>query len=586
MAESKIQRDIQRAQDAQRRKAPWMPMYQALAEAFLRRKADFTHEAAPGDFLGQEEVFDNTGQFAAHLYASVCLSHLWPDAARTFNLVPVKQMEKMPGVEEFMRAKTRITHMYMDRPEAGLITAFMDHFLDNGIFGIGGVSTADGPAGNADIPLAYEAWDIKSMCVSENAQGYVDTIYNWPKMTVRQVMEKYGSGARPGDKVSARVKEMYDQKKYDDFVKVLIVIEPKKAEKGKKGYAAMKMRVAHIDVDNRTLMREEGQMEQSVHVGRQFKRTGEAQGRSSGMIALADANTLDAMTEAMLVAAEKQLDPPLGLLDEGRLGGTTVNTGAGALSVFNASGRLGNEKPIFPLLTVGDMSSSEKMLDRLEGKLMQAFFLDRLLDLNNKTMMTAYETSVRNRLRGEGSGSMFARQISEVITPTIRTSVNRLRRGGYYGQFHDTDPNAPGSVQRRKWRDLVGQDDIQVPEVIVKAVAAGLPYYEIEYISPAQRFMEAEKLNGAFTAADALVALEPVLPGIVDNVNKDEYARAIWKLAGAPRESLRTLDSMKVYRAELAQQQQRQQALDAGQQMADISAKSAQARAALGTTAK
>ena len=583
MAESRVKKDIARANDAERRKSPWNPYYQALAEAFLRRKADFTHNAAPGDFLGQDEVFDNTGQFAAHLYASVCLSHLWPDAARTFNLVPVEQLRDYPGVEEYFRAMTRVTHTYMDRPAAGLLNAFAEYFLDNGIFGIAGVGTFDGPVDNADLPLAYEAWDIKGMCVSENAQGYVDTIYNWPRMTVRQVVEKYGSGQLPGDKISAAVKKQYEEKKYDDFVKVLVIIEPKKAEKGKRGYAAMKMRVAHIDVDNMVTMREEGQMEQSVHVGRQFKRTGEAQGRSSGMIALADAVTLDGLGESIIVATEKQLDPPLALLNDGRLGGSVVDTSAGALSVIDASGRLGNDKPIFPLFTVGEMTSTEKLIERTEGKMMQAFFLDRLLDLNNKTMMTAYETSIRNRLRGEGAGSMFSRQISEVITPTIHTSVSRLRRKGYYGMYPDTDPRGPGAEQRAKWRELTGKDEMQVPDIVLKAAAAGLPIYEIEYISPAQRFMEAEKLNGAFTAADALVALEPVMPGISDNVDKDDYARRIWKFAGAPRESLRTKDALGAYRAEQAKQQKAVQALEAGQALADIQAKSAQARVTLGT---
>jgi len=580
MAESRVARYLSRQQEYERIKAPWLDLYQALAEIFLMRKADFTHAATPGEFL-QDNVFDNTGQFAAHVFASVCLSMLWPDAARTFNLVPVKQLKDQPGVEEFFRTATEIQHLEMDRPEAGLSIAFMEYFLDQGIFGISGVANFDGM--NEDTPVVYEAWDIKSMCVSQNAQGFIDTAFFKINRTVRQVYEEYEANRKPGDRISAKVKEQYEARKYEEIVQVLKVVEPKISEPGKKGVAAMKCRTVHIDATNQLIMREGGYEEMPIHVGRMFKRIDETQGRSCGMVALPDAQTLNGATEGVIVATEKQLDPPLVLLDDGRLGGAVVDTSAGAMSVLNASGRLGASKPLEPIFTVGEMQSSEKLMERLENKIMQAFFLDRLLDLNNKTMMTAYETSVRNRLRGESVGSIFARQIMEVITPTIKGTFNRLYRKGYFGDFPGT--KGSGADQRKKWKALTGKDAIVVPEVVRKAIEAGLDVYEIEYVSPAQRFMEAEKLQGAFTGADALAALEPVLPGIIDNVDKDKYARAVWKFAGAPNRALRTLDDLKVYRAELAKQQQAATALQAGQGLADIQAKSAMARKAMGTVA-
>jgi len=578
MAESRVSRYLARQQEYERLKAPWLDLYQALAEIFLTRKADFTHAATPGEFL-QDNVFDNTGQFAAHVFASVCLSMLWPDAARTFNLVPVAQLRDQPGVEKYFRAATKKTHLEMDRPEAGLSIAFMEYFLDQGIFAISGVANFDGP--DEDTPVVYEAWDIKSMCVSQNAQGFVDTVFFKINRTVRQVYEEYHANRKPGDKISAKVIEQYANKKYEEVVQVLKVVEPKMPEAGKKGVAAMKYRTVHIDATNQIIMREGGYEEMPIHVGRMFKRIDETQGRSCGMVALPDAQTLNGVTEGVIVATEKQLDPPLVLLDDGRLGGAVVDTSAGAMSVLNASGRLGTSKPLEPIFTVGEMQSSEKLMERLENKIMQAFFLDRLLDLNNKTMMTAYETSVRNRLRGESVGSIFARQIMEVITPTIKGTVNRLMRKGYLGDF----PGAKGAglEQRKKWKALTGKDDMVVPDVILKAVQAGLDIYEVEYISPAQRFMEAEKLQGAFTGADALAALEPVLPGITDNIDKDDYARQVWKFAGAPASSIRTLDDLKTYRAEMTKRQDAANAIQAGQAMADMQLKSAGARKALGT---
>lgn len=585
MAESRVSRYIARSREYEQIKSPLLPVYQALAEAFLTRKANFTHSSTPGDFLAQNEVFDNTGQFAAHIFASVCLSMLWPDAARTFNLVPVAQLKDQPGVEAYFRAVTKKQQLAMDRPEAGLLLAFMEYFLDEGIFGTAGVGNFDGPEeDDASMPVVYEAWDVKSMCIAENAQGYVDTIFWKANRTVRQVYEEYGQGGR--DRISAVVKKQYEDGKYEEKVEILKVIEPKAPEKGKRGIAGMKTRTVHIDVTNRVLMRESGYEEMPVHVGRLFKQAGEVNGRSCGMIALADSTTLNGVVEGVILATEKNLAPPLVVLDDGRLGNAVIDTSADGITVLNASGRLGGEKPIFPLFTVGEMQSSEKLMERLEAKLMQAFFLDRLLDLNNKTMMTAYETSVRNRLRGESTGSIFARQIAEVITPTIKGTFNRMMRKGCFGDFPGIDRNAAGSVERRKWKALTGKNDIVVPDIVLKAVEAGLDIYEIEYISPAQRFMEAEKLQGLFTGADALAALEPVLPGITDNIDSDTYARRVWKYSGATSDALRTLDDLRAFRAEKAKRQNAAATLEAGKAAADIQQKTAGARAALGTIAK
>ena len=367
-------------------------------------------------------------------------------------------------------------------------------------------------------------------------------------------------------------------------MRVLKIIEPRpKAEReGKKGVAGMAYRTVHIDIDNKIIMRQGGYQKMPVHVGRMFKRMEETRGRSCGMTALPDAISLNGLSEAVLVATEKQLDPPLGVLDDGRLGGGTIDTSAGALNVFNAAGRIGGEKPVFPLVTVGELQSAEKQMQRLEQKVMQGFFLDRLLDLNNKTQMTAFEASIRNRLRGESLGSIFARQIMEVITPTIEDTFDRMFNKGYFGDFPGV--KGPGVEQRRKWKALTGTDDMVVPDVVRRAVEAGLNIYEIEYVSPAQRFMEAEKLQGAFTAADAVAALAPIFPSMPDGVDPDEYLRRIWKFTGAPIEGLRTIEDLKRFRAEQAQRQNAVVALEAADKMADITNKNAQARAALGTT--
>lgn len=558
-------------------KKPWLIHYQALAEIFLTRKMDFTRMMIPGEFL-QANVFDNTGQFAAYMFASVFLSMMWPDSERTFRLRPVKRLRKLQGVEEYFRWATEVLHEAMDKPEAGLSMALMEHFLDTGIFGISGIATLDGPDDDDELPLVYDSWGVKSMCVRETAQGFVDTVYYVRSLTVRQIAIEY---SKPGDKLPPKIAEAFEKKgkflneKHD----ILTIVEPKKPEPGKRGQAGMKVRTVHIAKDEGVRMRLGAAEDMYVAVGRLFKSTDETQGRSCGMLALPDAQSLNALTEAVLVAAEKLLDPPLAVLDDGRLGGGVIDTSAGALNVFNSSGRMGNEKPIFPINTVGEMQSALEQQKQFMEKIAKAFFLDRLLDFNNTAQMTAFETSVRDKIRGESVGGVFARQEKEVMTPTVKTSFNKMFRKGYLGIIN----TGPGAKLRNKWDTITGAEKVIVPDVVVEAVRAGLNVFDVEYISPSKRFQQAGKLQGLMTAIDAIAALQPVIPGISDRVDGDTTAEDIFEYSGAPITSLRTMDATVKFRAANRQAADKQAQLQEGEQKANIGLKTAQARAQLGT---
>lgn len=551
---------LQRYKELSAEKTMWNVHYQALAERFLTRKADFTSTVTPGDFL-HEDTFDNTAQHAAYLAASMFLSMMWPDSSRTFRVKPVRRIKDFPGVEAYFRFVTDEMHTAMDHPRAGLQLALMEHFLDDIIFGTSGPAAFEGKDDSDSPPVVYEAWGIKTMCIDENAQGFVDTVYYSRWRTPRQLVEEYGEAF-----VSARCREMCKEGKHDEKLEVLYVLEPKLRQEGKKGLAGMTVRSVHIEMGQSHTLRESGFEEMPVFVSRMFKNVDEKYGRSPAMSALPDATSLNVLSEAVLVAAEKQLDPPLGILDDGRMGGAVVDTSAHGLTVFNSSGRLTNQNPVFPLFTVGEMQTAKEMKEELKASIMQHFFLDRLLDLNNPTQMTAFETSVRNRMRGEALGSLFARQEMEVLTPLIERTFNILWRRGHLGVVQ----TGVGARLRAMWNQLIGSADTIVPEVVVKAAEAGVDVFEIEYISPAKRFMQSEKLQGIFTASDAIAALAAVFPGIPDNVDSDILARDIFKYAGAPTESLRTADALKALRAQMAARQQAAEQIEAGKGVSEI----------------
>lgn len=95
------------------------------------------------------------------------------------------------------------------------------------------------------------------------------------------------------------------------------------------------------------------------------------------------------------------------VLDDGTLGAGEIDDSPNGVTVVNVSGRISNQDPIKPLYTVGELQSVENHTEQLRQQITQAFFIDRLLDLNNDTRMTLGEAQIRNRIRGESLTSIL-----------------------------------------------------------------------------------------------------------------------------------------------------------------------------------
>lgn len=570
----KVNDALERFAELKAERDPWGPHYQAICELFYTREAAFTATKSPGAFL-QEDIYDNTGQHAAGLLASVLKSLLWPDAERTLVIKPAPQLRKIQGVEAYFNFVTQEMRSHMGNPKAGLDLAMGEHFLEQVTLGTSGLVTHDND--DAHLPLSYDTWGCKSLFIDEDAQGMVDTIYYRDEMTARQMVQKYGD-----HNVNPKVLEIIKNKKNAaEKLEVLIVVEPNRTQdKTKKGIRAMAVSTCHIDTKHKTVMKESGFEELPAAVVRFSKASDEKQGRSPAMTALPDTASANALVQAIILGAELDLKPPLGVLDSGRLGGSVIDISPNAINVFKSDGRAvsGGENPIFPLFTTKGINEAKELLAWFHERIMSHFFLDRLLDTNNQVQMTAYETSVRAKRSGDAVGSTLIRQEKEGITPMVERSFNILWRKGYLGVIS----TGWGYKLRQLWKDITGSDTVIVPEAVVKAHQAGLRVYEIEYVSPAKRFQQGEKLQGIFQSIDALAALAPFAPGVFDVVDTDDQSRQIITLSGNPSR-LRTADEVTKLRADMQAAQNEKEQVEAAKGISEVARNAAQARGMMGT---
>ena len=540
MAVGKAQGIIDRNTEMKRRKEPWNNHYQLIGEYIMLRKQQFQTEFQAGAFL-TDEICDTTAVQANEKMASSLLGALWPNGARTFRYVPIDELADSEEIKTYFEKGTRRAVDLLDDTKAGLAVALEEYMRDQGGFGTSAVALFENEEGNN--PFLFKAWDVKGMCIDEGFTGRVDTIFNEREMTIRQEIKEYGF-----ENVSKKSQDKYTNNKGDDVVHVLHAIEPR-MERDPKRFGNKDMPIAsiHIEVETKKILKESGFEELPVFVTRFTKAMREIYGRSPAMLALADIMELNTLWEVVTLAIEKIMNPPMAMYEDGTFGGGVVDTSPGAINTVSVSSRLSAQNPIWQMQTVGDIRSAEILIDKLKDSISEAFMLDRLLDFNNETRMTAFEANLRDKFRGESLGTVYKRQETELFTPMLERAFNIMLKRGFLG----VQKGSQGEL------DLIakGIEPLYIPQAILDRMLDGREFYKIQYVSPAKRIMQAEEAQGILTTFDFAANAMVVAPQALDNIDVDKAVIRLAEISGIPTDIINSTEAVKKMRDLRAQQQ-------------------------------
>jgi len=562
-------------------KALYLPVYQTINEFVRLRKQNFVAESIPGEFLTAKEVFDATAINANTTMSAALLGNMWPNGAGSIRIIkPDSLKADTSAINDFYKNVSLVLTNKMDHPGARLSLALNEYMNDEGAFGTCGIAifenriTYKGKNGkeqeivNPDNPVSYKVWDVKTMVIDEDINGRVDTLFNETEITIRQMVEEYGL-----ENCHPNVQKLFADGKYTDKIKLLQCIIPRNYDdmrQGGKTSKGLPYGSYHIDLKHRHLLKESGFKDIPVVVGRFYKVPGEKYGRSPAMQALPDILEINAVREGKMLATEKLLEPPLIVLDDGSLGAGEIDTSAGALNVINISGRVGNNDPVKPLYTVGELQSTENQIEQLTQNITQAFFIDRLLDLNNDTRMTLGEAQIRNRIRGDSLTSIFDRQELEIFVPLVDRTIKVLLENGLLGEYTDS-PEYVAAI-------ISGEKKMAIPPEVQDLIAQGREWYKIQFISPAKRMQQAEEMQGIMTTMEIAAGVAQYDPTVLDWINKDVMLTRATELGGGPSELINPEDVVLSVRQARAEQQQAMAQMEQARNESEVARNYAQAQ--------
>jgi hypothetical protein len=501
----------------QSQRSNWENHWQELADYMLPRKADITKKRTQGD-KRTELIYDGTAIHAVELLASSLHGMLTSPSSPWFSMrYRNPDLQNNDLANEWL--ELCLDQMYQAFNRSNFQQEIHELYYDLVVFGTAAFYIESNEDG-----LRFSSRHIAEICISENSKGQVDTVYRKFKMSARAMAQRFGEENLPAQCQKDLKNEPYKEHE------IVHAVYPRSEAKGK---LAKDKPVASVyyHADTRKLLSEGGFDEFPFMVPRFNKDSVSSYGRCPAMNALPDVKMLNKMSEVTIRAAQKQIDPPLMVPDDGFM--LPVRTTPGSLNFY----RSGTRDRLEPLNIGANNPLGLNMEEQRRNAIRQAFYVDQLL-MAQGPAMTATEVLQRNEEKMRLLGPVLGRLQSELLQPLISRSFSLLLREGLL-------PPAPEQLQ--------GQD------------------IDIEYVSPLAKAQRLTDLQSMLRGFEVMMQVAEIAP-VMDYLDSDKLVQYLVDVTGIPARVIRSDEEV----ARIRRQQQEAAQAKAQMEQSAMAAEQAQ----------
>lgn len=396
-----------------------------------------------------------------------------------------------------------------------------DFALDLNVAGWAVLYCAEAPGGG----FAFEAWPLGQCKIgTSKAGGRIDTIYREFRLNVAAVVATYGL-----DKVSQKVRDLFNDGKFDQEINLLHAIEPRELYAVEAKLARnMAWASCHMEVDSGHILRESGYHEFPCQVPRWMRLPNSPYATGPMSDALPDVRTLNEVVKWDLMGAETTLAPPLIAEDDGVLNAKNIKLGPRKIIVANSV------DSIKPLISGVNVQYAQLTIDRLQSAVRRILMADQLPPADGP-VKTAYEWSVRVETLRKILGPVFGRMQAEFLQPLVERC---------FGIMWRANQAADGALVGKPPASLAGRS------------------FTVRYLSPlakAQRLEDVASMD-RFEIAIGTAAQATGDTSIMDVYDWEEAERTRGTLLGVPQKLVRDAKTVAKVRKMRADAQAEQQA--------------------------
>ncbi len=505
----------------------------------LPRRLGFAETMIEGE-RRTDDLFDGTPQQAARSLANALVGMSYPQG-----LPDIKELEiednavnaSQEAKDWLADSKRRLLDAF-NNPHSQFRQSNGEKYLDITVLGTAAAFTGESRTRSS---LLFQTLHMKDTVVAFSEEGVPEALYHHRRMPLRWLEARFGVESL-SQKSRDKLKEAPDEK-----IEVLHAVQPRPEGRPDALFTKnLPIEDLWIEVDEKRELMQGGFHEFPFIVPRWDTTAGEDYGRSPGMIALPDADTLQAMGETVLIAGQRAADPPLAVPNDGTF--DAINTFPGGLAYFDvetaaALGRI----PFEPIPSGTNLPITRDMQLDTREQVWSAFFRNVLRLPMGGPQMTATEIIARQEEFLREMGAIFGRLESWDTAPMVERAFMILLRAGAF---------------------------LPIPPVLQGRNV------QIVYNSPIKRIRQQIEAAAAMQWAEEMFALEQVRPGAADLVNIDALGRFSAEAKGVPEFIVSSPEEVERRRAARAKAMAEQRQAEEDAQAAQTAKTAGQADAA------
>lgn len=507
----------------------WENHWQQITQLCLPERNDYNTQWTPGQKRNQQ-VYDSTPIFALQQFANGLHSLLTSPYLLWFQQnLDDERLNKRQDVRAWLDEATRVMYSIFNGPRHNFASQSHEYYLDLGSIGTAVMAELESDKSG----ILFSTRHLKEAMIFENDEDRVDKVVRRWRWTAKQAVQQWGN------KVGPKIVKAYTDGSEELFY-FYHQVAPRKERNLDRASEARHMPFESIYVGEQDgdIISESGFPDFPYLVSRFSKTPGEVYGRGPGMTMLPDMKMLNELKKMVIKAAQKVVDPPLQIPDDGYL--LPIKTVPGSQNFYRA-----NSPPnarIMPIETKGRIDIGENMLQSLQQTMLRGFYVEWMMMASDPTDPAAAGKGVTAtyvmQQRDEKMrllSPMLARLQSEFLGPLIDRTFNILWRQSVARNF------GPGSPFPPPPEALSGQS------------------WHIEYLSPiaiAQKSSQLDSVGRLMAQQAQLMQMNPNAPMILD---PEAIMRLTSRDLNAPAVALKTPERL---------QQEAQAQAEAQQQMA------------------
>ena len=497
----------------------WESHWQEVADYMQPRKADVTKTRSKGD-KRTELIFDGSPLQSVELLAASLHGMLTNPSTPWFSLrFKQDDMENEDEAKEWLESATET--MYAAFNKSNFQQEIFELYHDLITFGTAAMFIEED---DEDV-LKFSTRHINEIFIAENDKGRIDTVFRKFHISARAAIQKFGD-------ISINIATKAKKDPYEE-VEILHAVYPRSDFNPKKqDKINMPFESIYLDAESGDELSVSGFKEFPFVVPRYLKASHEIYGRSPAMTALPDVKMLNEMSKTTIKSAQKQVDPPLLVPDDGFI--LPVRTVPGGLNFYRA----GTRDRIEPLNIGANTPLGLNMEEQRRNSIRNAFYVNQLM-MQSGPQMTATEVIQRNEEKMRLLGPVLGRLQSELLKPLIDRAFALILRKNLF----------------RPAPEFLSGKDI-----------------EIEYVSPLAKAQKSSELQSIMRAIEIMGSLSNVAP-VFDHINMDKLVRHLADIVGVPQKILKPQSELNAERQQAQAQQEQMMQMQQLQQVAEAGGK-------------